>query len=158
MPWSTARLLLPSACDGALAGRWDSQHPTCVAVVWCRYVEDGDLWRWQVPGSKEFYSGLLLLSLEYDVNKNPGIFDTLLHLDPDDLISKVGTYRCRAAELTTSASAVDLPASWCWRAICTPASKLVLAGNMQTCQQAGAGGQYANLLWDLDVTAWMLSC
>lgn len=62
---------------------------TCAAATPHRYVEDGDLWRWQVPGSKEFYSGLSLLSLEYDVNKNPGIFDTLVQLDPEELISKV---------------------------------------------------------------------
>ncbi len=42
-----------------------------------------------MPGSKEFYSGLSLLSLEYDANKNPGIFDTLVQLDPEELISKV---------------------------------------------------------------------
>jgi hypothetical protein len=52
-------------------------------------VEDGDLWRWQVPGSREFYSGLSTLGLEYDVAKNPAIFDTLVALQPAELVDKV---------------------------------------------------------------------
>ena len=42
-----------------------------------RLVEDGDLWRWALPDSREFHAGVAALNLEYDVNKNPGIFDVL---------------------------------------------------------------------------------
>ena len=42
-----------------------------------RFVEDGDLWRWALPDSREFHAGVAALNLEYDVNKNPGIFDVL---------------------------------------------------------------------------------
>ncbi len=42
-----------------------------------RLVEDADLWRWTVEWSREFHSGLLALELEFDVRKNPAIFDFL---------------------------------------------------------------------------------
>eukprot|EP00884_Botryococcus_braunii_P018835 jgi/Botrbrau1/5635/Bobra.55_1s0024.1 len=50
-------------------------------------VEDGDLWVWRVAGSDAFYAGLGSLKLELDASQNPGIFDTLLALDPDHLIA-----------------------------------------------------------------------
>jgi hypothetical protein len=52
-------------------------------------IEDGDLWRWKLPGSDAFYAGLGALELEYDAAAHPSIFATLLGLDPDDLIQKV---------------------------------------------------------------------
>eukprot|EP00798_Chlamydomonas_sp_ICE-L_P014187 gene14187-20156_t len=48
-------------------------------------VEDADLWRWSVDGSKEFHAGLASLKLEYSVVQNPGIFDILLSLDPEQV-------------------------------------------------------------------------
>jgi hypothetical protein len=67
-----------------------ARPPPATPAAPARYVEDGDLWRWQVPGSREFYSGLSTLGLEYDVAKNPSIFDTLLALQPAELVEKVG--------------------------------------------------------------------
>ncbi|XP_073143406.1 uncharacterized protein [Henckelia pumila] len=50
------------------------------------YIEDGDLWRWHLPHSKAFSSGLKDLNLEYDVNLNPKLFQQLLSLDLDSVI------------------------------------------------------------------------
>lgn len=38
------------------------------------YIEDGDLWRWHLPDSKAFSSGLKDLNLEFDVTSNPSLF------------------------------------------------------------------------------------
>jgi len=48
------------------------------------YIEDNDLWLHKLPQSKEFTAGLQSLNLPYD---NPAIFDFLLTLDADTLIS-----------------------------------------------------------------------
>jgi hypothetical protein len=61
-------------------------------------VEDGDLWRWQLPGSKAFYAALRDTCLEYDVNKNPAVFDTLLQLSTAKMISQA-----RTMQIATSA-------------------------------------------------------
>eukprot|EP00276_Gloeochaete_wittrockiana_P002079 CAMPEP_0184674296 /NCGR_PEP_ID=MMETSP0308-20130426/87161_1 /TAXON_ID=38269 /ORGANISM="Gloeochaete witrockiana, Strain SAG 46.84" /LENGTH=255 /DNA_ID=CAMNT_0027121885 /DNA_START=315 /DNA_END=1082 /DNA_ORIENTATION=- len=53
-----------------------------------KYIEDGDLWKWQIPDSKAFSSGFADLGLEFDYTKNPSIFETLLALDPDAIIKK----------------------------------------------------------------------
>ena len=42
-----------------------------------RLVEDADLWKWAIQDSQEFHSGMIGLGLEFDINKNPKIFDTL---------------------------------------------------------------------------------
>ncbi|KAK7380128.1 hypothetical protein VNO78_32557 [Psophocarpus tetragonolobus] len=52
------------------------------------YIEDGDLWRWRLPNSKAFRSGLKDLNIEFDARKNPTLFDQLLSLDLDNIISK----------------------------------------------------------------------
>jgi hypothetical protein len=39
------------------------------------YIEDADLWRWALPDSKAFSSGLKDLDIEYDARANPGVFD-----------------------------------------------------------------------------------
>lgn len=38
------------------------------------YIEDGDIWKWQLPNSKAFSSGLKDLNLEFDVKSNPSLF------------------------------------------------------------------------------------
>lgn len=38
------------------------------------YIEDADLWRWRLPNSKAFSSGLKDLNLEFDVTLNPSLF------------------------------------------------------------------------------------
>ncbi|CAN6577730.1 hypothetical protein PS2_039251 [Malus domestica] len=52
------------------------------------YIEDGDLWRWMLPKSKAFSSGFKDLNLEYDVGLNPSLFQQLLSLDLESLISE----------------------------------------------------------------------
>ncbi|THU65746.1 hypothetical protein C4D60_Mb05t06890 [Musa balbisiana] len=51
-----------------------------------KYVEDGDLWRWALPYSKAFASGLKDMNIEYNVNVNSAVFDELLALDPEHVI------------------------------------------------------------------------
>ncbi|KAK7270690.1 hypothetical protein RJT34_26024 [Clitoria ternatea] len=53
-----------------------------------QYIEDGDLWRWRLHNSKAFSSGLKDLNIEFDARKNPSLFDQLLALDLDTVISK----------------------------------------------------------------------
>ncbi|XP_004299480.1 PREDICTED: uncharacterized protein R106-like [Fragaria vesca subsp. vesca] len=52
------------------------------------YIEDGDLWRWRLPDSKAFSSGFKDLNLQYDVGLNPALFQQLLSLDLECLISQ----------------------------------------------------------------------
>ncbi|GAB4845412.1 hypothetical protein Ancab_038819 [Ancistrocladus abbreviatus] len=53
-----------------------------------QYVEDGDLWKWQLENSKAFSSGLKDLNMEYDFRVNPCIFDQLRSVDVESVISK----------------------------------------------------------------------
>ncbi|KAJ0968853.1 hypothetical protein J5N97_021730 [Dioscorea zingiberensis] len=53
-----------------------------------KFIEDGDLWRWKLPHSKAFSSGLKDLKIEYNANLNPALFNQLLELDPDLTISR----------------------------------------------------------------------
>ncbi|RZC70196.1 hypothetical protein C5167_033362 [Papaver somniferum] len=39
-----------------------------------KYIEDVDLWRWALPDSKAFTSGMKDLNIEYDVRLDPGLF------------------------------------------------------------------------------------
>ncbi|AQK73595.1 hypothetical protein ZEAMMB73_Zm00001d017640 [Zea mays] len=52
-----------------------------------KFIEDGDLWRWKIPNSKAFSSGLKDLDIEFNVNANNKLFDQLLELDPEHVIS-----------------------------------------------------------------------
>lgn len=54
-----------------------------------KYIEDADLWRWQLPNSKQFHAGLGEMKLEYDVIKNPAIFNQLCRLKAANVVSKV---------------------------------------------------------------------
>ncbi|KAK9115742.1 hypothetical protein Sjap_014689 [Stephania japonica] len=51
-----------------------------------KYIEDADLWRWKLPNSKAFSSGLKDLNIEFDVRSNPVLFKQLLALDPESVI------------------------------------------------------------------------
>lgn len=42
------------------------------------YIEDRDLWRWKLPDSKAFSSGLDDRNIEYDVNLNPSLFQQVV--------------------------------------------------------------------------------
>lgn len=52
-----------------------------------KLIEDGDLWRWALPQSKAFSSGLKDMNIEYNVTVNPSLFSQLMDLDPELLIS-----------------------------------------------------------------------
>lgn len=63
-----------------------------LAIDQCfKFIEDGDLWRWQLPGGKAFYAGLHARNIEFDAVKNPGVFDQLMSLQPDALVKEVHT-------------------------------------------------------------------
>ncbi|CAN6464095.1 unnamed protein product [Victoria cruziana] len=51
-----------------------------------KYIEDADLWRWALPDSKAFSSGLKDIDLEYNYMLNPNLFGQLLSLDPSNII------------------------------------------------------------------------
>lgn len=51
-----------------------------------KFIEDADLWRWALPFSKAFSSGLKDMNIEYNVNENSALFDQLLALDPERII------------------------------------------------------------------------
>lgn len=52
------------------------------------YIEDGDLWKWCLPNSKALSSGLKDLNIEFDAVLNPNLFDQLLSLDMEAMISQ----------------------------------------------------------------------
>ncbi|XP_020260865.1 uncharacterized protein LOC109837157 isoform X1 [Asparagus officinalis] len=52
-----------------------------------KFIEDADLWRWALPLSKAFNSGLKDMNIEYNVNLNKALFDQLFALDPEYIIS-----------------------------------------------------------------------
>jgi hypothetical protein len=43
-----------------------------------KFIEDGDLWRWKIPNSKAFSSGLKNLDIEFNVNSNSKLFDQVM--------------------------------------------------------------------------------
>ncbi|CAM6010776.1 unnamed protein product [Sphagnum balticum] len=51
-----------------------------------RYIEDADLWRWALPDSKAFSSGLIDTHIEFSTAVNPSVFNELLALDPAAVI------------------------------------------------------------------------
>lgn len=55
------------------------------------YIEDVDLWRWRLPNSKAFSSGLKDLNLEFDVTSNPTLFRQVASLQ--HILHKLVTYR-----------------------------------------------------------------
>ncbi|XP_020686844.1 uncharacterized protein LOC110102724 [Dendrobium catenatum] len=57
-----------------------------------RYIEDADLRRWELVGIKEFQIGIREARAKLNTLTNPHIFEQLLELDADDLISKGNSY------------------------------------------------------------------
>ncbi|XP_058090525.1 uncharacterized protein LOC131236960 isoform X2 [Magnolia sinica] len=53
-----------------------------------KYIEDGDLWRWALPDSKAFSSGMKDLNVDFNARLNVTLFDQLLALDPQFLINQ----------------------------------------------------------------------
>lgn len=52
------------------------------------YIEDADLWRWSLPHSKAFSSGLKDFNIEFSFQLNPSLFHQLLALDVDLIIKQ----------------------------------------------------------------------
>nr|VDD02738.1 unnamed protein product [Brassica rapa] len=52
------------------------------------YIEDADIWKWKLPESKAFNSGIIDLGIEYNLNQNSSLFQQLLSLDHDSVISR----------------------------------------------------------------------
>ncbi|KAH0852552.1 hypothetical protein HID58_093935 [Brassica napus] len=52
------------------------------------YIEDADIWKWELPGSKAFNSGIVDLGIEYDLNQNQTLFQKLLSLDHESVIHR----------------------------------------------------------------------
>lgn len=52
------------------------------------YIEDADLWKWNLRNSKAFSSGLKDLNIEFNANLNPSLFQQLLSLDLDSVIKQ----------------------------------------------------------------------
>ncbi|CAN8288116.1 unnamed protein product [Cochlearia groenlandica] len=63
------------------------------------YIEDADIWKWKLPESKAFNSGILDLKIEYDFNKNPFLFQELLSLDHDSVINRGKESLCKKHKL-----------------------------------------------------------
>ncbi|XP_038976532.1 uncharacterized protein LOC103710566 isoform X3 [Phoenix dactylifera] len=56
-----------------------------------RYIEDADLWRWALPYSKAFSSGLKDMDIEYNINVNSALFDQAVDADSiSNLRSELG--------------------------------------------------------------------
>lgn len=66
----------------------DLKELTPNQILLFKYIEDADLWRWQMPRSKAFTSGLIARRLEYDATCNPEIFSYLETLDPEQVIKE----------------------------------------------------------------------
>ncbi|KNC54588.1 uncharacterized protein AMSG_01444 [Thecamonas trahens ATCC 50062] len=70
-----------------------------------QFVEDGDLWRWALDGSRRFSAGFHDLELELSGAANPGVFDTLLGLDVAAVMARGDEAEARkAAEVARAVS------------------------------------------------------
>nr|DAD35886.1 TPA_asm: hypothetical protein HUJ06_006526 [Nelumbo nucifera] len=60
-----------------------------------KYIEDADLWRWALPDSKAFSSGMKDMNIEYNVKLNPSLFEQPLH---HNINVAAGTHRFLLSE------------------------------------------------------------
>uniref|UniRef100_A0A1J3FCJ4 DHHA1 domain-containing protein n=1 Tax=Noccaea caerulescens TaxID=107243 RepID=A0A1J3FCJ4_NOCCA len=67
------------------------------------YIEDADIWKWKLPESKAFNSGILDLRIEYDFNQNQSLFEELLSLDHESVINRGKESLCRKRKLIQEA-------------------------------------------------------
>ncbi|CAF2213235.1 hypothetical protein YC2023_093535 [Brassica napus] len=63
------------------------------------YIEDADIWKWKLPESKAFNSGIIDLGIEYNFNQNSSLFQQLLSLDHDSVINRGKESLCRKHKL-----------------------------------------------------------
>ncbi|KAL0791948.1 hypothetical protein Bca101_008194 [Brassica carinata] len=52
------------------------------------YIEDADIWKWNLPESKAFNSRIIDLGIEHNFNQNSSLFQQLLSLDHDTVINR----------------------------------------------------------------------
>lgn len=53
-----------------------------------RLIEDGDVWRWWLEGSRDFAAGFAGLKLDMNPASHPALFETLRTLKPEELMAK----------------------------------------------------------------------
>lgn len=83
-----------------------------------RFVEDSDLWRFELEDTHAFRAGLSALRVSWNAIANPGVFDTLLSLNLSSIL-RTGHIRHReqSSEVThaiRSASKLDLSRASSW--------------------------------------------
>jgi len=61
--------------EGEGGGQESAEERAARVVALFEVIEDGDLWRWEVPGSREAYAGLGAQGVEFDAEKNPALWD-----------------------------------------------------------------------------------
>ncbi|XP_057813124.1 uncharacterized protein LOC131027153 isoform X2 [Cryptomeria japonica] len=86
-------LLSENMCSGTVTTQENCQRNSLVPETdmervgqLFKYVEDADLWRWNLPDSKAFSSGLNDMQIEFSFTKNQKLFEQLLALDPRNII------------------------------------------------------------------------
>jgi len=62
-----------------------------------RFIEDADIWRWWLEGSKDFSVGFGSLSLDMNPNRNPKLFESLRSLRTD-VVMKIGAAERKATD------------------------------------------------------------
>ncbi|KAK7319524.1 hypothetical protein RJT34_04246 [Clitoria ternatea] len=76
---------------GKVASLVDSKDKDRVELI-LKYIEDGDLRRWSLPGIKAFNIGLSEWRSNFNCLSNPYMFKQLLELNAEDLIVKGNSY------------------------------------------------------------------
>jgi oligoribonuclease NrnB/cAMP/cGMP phosphodiesterase (DHH superfamily) len=83
---------------------WEYFHPAAPPPRLIEYIQDRDLWRWDMPYSREFSAGLGLLPFDFDtylrLETDPGYFDGVIERG-DSVLSYIDKMVGRAAERAT---------------------------------------------------------
>lgn len=79
--------LIEEECGGSCSSREKMNDFKRMRRVF-EYIEDADIWKWKLPESKAFNSGILDLRIEYDFNQNQSLFEELLSLDHESVINR----------------------------------------------------------------------
>lgn len=76
------------------------------------YIEDADLWKWNLPDSNAFSCGLRCLNIDYNANSNTNLFQQLLSLDPSEVIAsgqkELSSIQIRLDEAVQKSFAINL--------------------------------------------------
>ncbi|KAH9318600.1 hypothetical protein KI387_020369, partial [Taxus chinensis] len=92
----TQKLLSENMCSGMFTTQENLQRNSSLLPeremqrvgLLFKYVEDADIWRWNLPDSKAFASGLKDMKIEFSFTKNGKLFEQLLALDPRSVIER----------------------------------------------------------------------